>query len=136
MLVVARVLHLPHTRTDHRIDWPGAVALIVGLVPLLTVAEQGRDWGWDSGRALLCYVVGAVGLVAFVLAERAYKDEALLPLRLFRNRTFAVGSVSQHHPRHGDVRRPADGPAVPADRARLVAHRGRPADDPVRRSAS
>src|SRR3954462_15010914 len=62
MIVVARVLHLPHTRTDHRIDWPGAVALIVGLVPLLTVAEQGRDWGWGSGRALLCYVVGAIGI--------------------------------------------------------------------------
>ncbi|GAA3344647.1 MDR family MFS transporter [Amorphoplanes nipponensis] len=94
MLVVARVLHLPHTRTDHRIDWPGAVALIVGLVPLLTVAEQGRTWGWDSPRALGCYAVGLIGIVGFVLAERAYKDEALLPLRLFRNRTVAVGSIS------------------------------------------
>ena len=94
MIVVARVLHLPHTRTDHRIDWPGAVALIVGLVPLLTVAEQGRTWGWDSPRALGCYAVGLLGIVGFILAERAYKDEALLPLRLFRNRTIAVGSIS------------------------------------------
>ncbi|WP_433725705.1 MDR family MFS transporter [Actinoplanes sp. CA-051413] len=94
MLVVARVLHLPHTRTDHRIDWPGAVALIVGLVPLLTVAEQGRSWGWDSPRALGCYAIGLIGIVGFILAERAYKDEALLPLRLFRNRTVAVGSIS------------------------------------------
>jgi EmrB/QacA subfamily drug resistance transporter len=94
MIVVARVLHLPHQRTDHRIDWPGAVALIVGLVPLLTVAEQGRDWGWDSPWAFFCYAVGAIGLVAFILAERAYKDEALLPLRLFSNRTVAVGSIS------------------------------------------
>jgi EmrB/QacA subfamily drug resistance transporter len=94
MVVVAKVLHLPHHRTDHRIDWPGAVALIVGLVPLLTVAEQGRTWGWDSGRSIACYAIGAIGLVAFVLAERAYKDEALLPLRLFGNRTVAVGSIS------------------------------------------
>jgi EmrB/QacA subfamily drug resistance transporter len=94
MVVVARVLHLPHQRTDHRIDWPGAVSLIVGLVPLLTVAEQGRTWGWGSGRALLCYAIGLIGIVAFILAERAYKDEALLPLRLFRNRTVAVGSIS------------------------------------------
>ena len=94
MAVVARVLHLPHTRTDHRIDWPGAVALIVGLVPLLTVAEQGRDWGWDSPRAFLCYIVGALGIIAFILAERAYGDEALLPLRLFKNKTVAVGSIS------------------------------------------
>ncbi len=94
MIVVARVLHLPHTRTNHRIDWPGAVALIVGLVPLLTVAEQGRSWGWDSPRALGCYLIGLFGIVGFILAERAYKDEALLPLRLFRNRTVAVGSIS------------------------------------------
>jgi EmrB/QacA subfamily drug resistance transporter len=93
-VVVSRVLHLPHTRRDHRIDWPGAVALIVCLVPLLIVAEQGRTWGWDSGRALLCYGIGVVGLIAFILAERAYKDDALIPLRMFTNRSFAIGSVS------------------------------------------
>ncbi|GAA2630588.1 MDR family MFS transporter [Paractinoplanes durhamensis] len=94
MAVVARVLHLPHHRTDHRIDWPGALSLIVGLVPLLTVAEQGRDWGWGSGRAIACFAVGVIGIVAFIFAERAYGDEALLPLRLFRNRTVAVGAAS------------------------------------------
>jgi EmrB/QacA subfamily drug resistance transporter len=94
MIVVARVLHLPHHRTDHRIDWPGALSLILGLVPLLTVAEQGRAWGWDSPRSLACYAIGAIGLVAFIFAERAYKDEALLPLRLLANRTIAVGATS------------------------------------------
>ncbi|MDI6101991.1 MDR family MFS transporter [Actinoplanes sp. NEAU-A12] len=91
MAVVARVLHLPHQRVDHRIDWPGALTLVLGLVPLLTVAEQGRDWGWSSGRSIACYVIGVVGLIGFVLAERAYKDEALLPLALLGKRTVAVG---------------------------------------------
>ncbi|WP_229073035.1 MDR family MFS transporter [Actinoplanes sp. DH11] len=94
MAVVARVLHLPHQRVDHRIDWPGALMLIVGLVPLLTVAEQGRDWGWGSGGSIACYVIGGLGVIGFVLAERAYKDEALLPLRLFGIRTVAVGAAS------------------------------------------
>ncbi|MDT5027880.1 MAG: hypothetical protein QOE61_4306 [Micromonosporaceae bacterium] len=94
MLVITRVLHIPHKRTDHRIDWPGALALIVCLVPLLIVAEQGREWGWGSGRALASYAIGVVGLVAFIVIERYYKEEALLPLRLFRGRTFAVGSIS------------------------------------------
>ncbi|GAA4255435.1 MDR family MFS transporter [Dactylosporangium darangshiense] len=93
-LVVMRVLHIPHRRQDHRIDWPGALTLIVTLVPLLTVAEQGREWGWGSGRSLLCYGIGAVGLVLFLLAEFGYKDDALLPMRLFRGRTFSVASIS------------------------------------------
>jgi EmrB/QacA subfamily drug resistance transporter len=92
--VVLRVLHLPHTRREHRIDWPGALSLVVALVPLLIVAEQGRTWGWTSGGAVACYVIGAVGLVSFVLAERAYGEDAILPLRMFSNRTFSVSSVS------------------------------------------
>jgi MFS family permease len=38
-------------------------------------------------------VVGGAGIVGFVLAERRYGDDALLPLRLFRGRTFGVGSL-------------------------------------------
>jgi EmrB/QacA subfamily drug resistance transporter len=91
--VVMRVLHLPHQRREHRIDWPGALALVTALVPLLIVAEQGRTWGWTSTAALACYAIGAIGLGAFVLAERAYGEDALLPLRLFGNRSFTVAGV-------------------------------------------
>ncbi|GAA4810864.1 hypothetical protein GCM10023200_55830 [Actinomycetospora chlora] len=92
-LVVMRVLNLPHSRREHRIDFPGAIALAVGLVPLLIIAEQGREWGWTSTSAIVCYAVGAVGLVGFYLAERAYGDDALLPLRLFRNGVFSLTSI-------------------------------------------
>lgn len=94
LVVVSRTLHLRHTRLDHRIDYWGAAALSVGLVPLLIVAEQGREWGWGSGTAVLCYLVGVAGLVAFVLVERAMGEEALIPLRLFRNRTVGWASVA------------------------------------------
>jgi EmrB/QacA subfamily drug resistance transporter len=89
MVVISRVLHLPRHHVDHRIDWQGAVALAGGLIPLLVIAEQGRDWGWSSAVAFLCYGLGVVGITLFILAERAAKDEALLPLRLFRNATFS-----------------------------------------------
>jgi EmrB/QacA subfamily drug resistance transporter len=93
LVVVTRVLRIPHARRDHRIDFGGAVALIVGLVPLLIIAEQGRSWGWASAAAFGCYIVGAAGLVAFVWVESRMGDEALIPLRLFRIRNFAVGSA-------------------------------------------
>nr|WP_042190134.1 DHA2 family efflux MFS transporter permease subunit [Kibdelosporangium sp. MJ126-NF4]CEL19114.1 multidrug transporter, MFS superfamily [Kibdelosporangium sp. MJ126-NF4]CTQ95084.1 multidrug transporter, MFS superfamily [Kibdelosporangium sp. MJ126-NF4] len=90
LFVVARVLNVPHERHDHKIDWFGAFTLVIGVVPLLIIAEQGREWGWTSQRAILCYVVGVVGLIAFVLVEAKMKDAALIPLRLFRNSTFSM----------------------------------------------
>ena len=94
LVVVTRTLHLqkPSTagRGKVRIDWWGAAALVVALVPVLTVAEQGRDWGWASGRSVAAYVVGALGLVAFVLAERRMGDAALIPPKLFRIRAAVV----------------------------------------------
>ncbi|MBK6885604.1 MAG: MFS transporter [Tetrasphaera sp.] len=94
LLVVMRTLHLRHTRLDHRIDWWGAAALSVGLVPLLLVAEQGREWGWSSTDAIICYVVGALGVVAFQAIEWRMGEEALLPIRLFTNKTIGIGSIA------------------------------------------
>lgn len=93
LVVVARVLKIPHARREHRIDWLGAVALTVGLVPLLILAEQGQSWGWGSKWAIVCYAVGAFGLVAFWAAERRIGQDALLPLRLFRNGVFRLTSI-------------------------------------------
>src|SRR5882757_8362495 len=84
MLIVAKVLNLPHHPRQARVDWPGALALAVGLVPLLLVAEQGRTWGWTSLPALACFVVALGGLVLFVIVEHRFGDDALLPLRSFR----------------------------------------------------
>lgn len=94
LLVVYRTLHVHHTPRHVRVDWWGAIALVVALVPLLTVAEQGREWGWGSPRSLTAYAVGAVGIVAFVLAERAMGESALIPLRIFRIRAAWVAIAS------------------------------------------
>ena len=93
LIVVAKFLNVPHKRVHHRVDYWGAGALTMALVPLLIVAEQGREWGWGSGRSMLMYVIGAVGVVAFVLIERRMGDEALLPLRLFRRSVFSLSNV-------------------------------------------
>jgi EmrB/QacA subfamily drug resistance transporter len=90
LFVVAKVLNIPHERHDHKIDWWGAVTLVLAVVPLLIIAEQGREWGWASDRALLCYIVGGLGLILFLIVETKMKDAALIPLRLFRNSTFSM----------------------------------------------
>ncbi|MDR6866093.1 EmrB/QacA subfamily drug resistance transporter [Microbacterium resistens] len=95
LAMVIVFLHLPKVakHQNPRIDWWGATAVIVALVPLLLVAEQGRIWGWTSVAAISCYVIGAVGAVAFVLIEIAMKDDAIIPIKLFRSGTFSMATV-------------------------------------------
>jgi EmrB/QacA subfamily drug resistance transporter len=93
LIVIAKVLRLDFTRRERRIDWGGSVMLAVGLVPLLVVAEQGQSWGWASVASFICYFLGAAGLALFVWIEQRMGDDALLPLRLFRSRTFSVASA-------------------------------------------
>ena len=91
--LVVSFLHVPHIAKKHRIDWWGAVTIIIAVVPLLLVAENGRDWGWDSTLSIGMIALGVVGIVAFILAERAAKHEALLPLSLFKSRTFSMSTI-------------------------------------------
>ena len=75
------------------IDYLGTFALVMGLVPILvalTIAENG-DWSNPLVWGLI--VLGAVSLVGFVLIEQR-ATEPIIPLHLFRNRTFSVSMVA------------------------------------------
>ncbi|MES2095044.1 MAG: MDR family MFS transporter [Actinomycetota bacterium] len=95
LAMVLRFLHLPKRSINRRvrIDWWGATTVIIAVAPLLLVAEQGRDWGWGSAGAIACYIVGGVGIVAFIVSERYMGDDALIPLKLFKSSTFSVATV-------------------------------------------
>ncbi|MHA7984507.1 MDR family MFS transporter [Rathayibacter sp. CAU 1779] len=94
LIIVMAFLHVPHHPRDSvRIDWWGATGVIVALVPLLLVAEQGRDWGWASAGSIACYVVGAIGIIGFIIVEMLMKDDALIPLKLFRSSTFSMATI-------------------------------------------
>ncbi|QDZ15738.1 MDR family MFS transporter [Humibacter ginsenosidimutans] len=94
LIIVVLFLHIPrHGHHSVRIDWWGAAGVIVALVPLLLVAEKGQDWGWVSGYSIACYVVGAVGIIGFIIIEMLMKDDALIPLKIFRSATFSMATV-------------------------------------------
>ncbi|MEJ1195474.1 MDR family MFS transporter [Pseudarthrobacter sp. CCNWLW207] len=93
LTVVFLFLHLPAKHVKQKIDYFGAAAITLAIVPLLLVAEQGRSWGWASMNSFLCYGLGVVGIAWFLLAEKRAGDYALIPLRLFRNATFGLSSL-------------------------------------------
>ncbi|ABY24562.1 multidrug resistance protein B [Renibacterium salmoninarum ATCC 33209] len=94
LVVVWMFLHLPKKEgARQKVDYWGAASITLALVPLLIVAEQGREWGWSSGGSFLCYGLGVLGIIAFILAERMAGDSALIPLRFFKIPAFGVSAL-------------------------------------------
>ena len=93
LFMVLRFLHLPRHHRRVRIDWWGATTIILAVVPLLLVAEEGTSWGWTSPLAIACYTVGGLSTIAFILIERRMGDDALIPLHLFKSSTFSMATV-------------------------------------------
>ncbi|MFG2099506.1 MDR family MFS transporter [Micromonospora echinaurantiaca] len=93
ILVCSRVMRLvPFTRREHAIDWLGAGLLVAGVsCLLLALSWGGNEYAWGSGVIIGLLVAGAVLGVLFVLQE-ARVAEPILPLRLFRSRTFALAN--------------------------------------------
>ncbi|MEW1640297.1 MFS transporter [Streptomyces sp. NPDC093801] len=92
LVVIAAVLRIPARPSRHTIDYLGT-ALIAGVATcLVLVASLGGSWGWGSARIVGLAVLGAVLLVAFLFVERR-AAEPVLPLKLFRIRTFSLCSV-------------------------------------------
>ena len=93
LYVVSRNLHLPSRRSDRQIDYLGAALLTTTVVPLLLIAEKGREWGWTSGLTLGLIALTVVSLLSFIPREGRMGEDAVLPLRIFRDRVFSVTVV-------------------------------------------
>ncbi|MCU1593096.1 MAG: transporter [Frankiales bacterium] len=91
--VVQRNLKLPVEKKSHRIDYLGAALLVSSVVPLLLLAEKGREWGWGSATSVGLIALAVLSFVAFVPREAAMGEDAILPLRIFKDKVFSVTSV-------------------------------------------
>lgn len=75
-----------------RIDVPGAILAAAGVLALVHAIVRGNDDGWDSFGVIAELILGALLVVAFVLWQTR-TSAPLVPLRLFRDRSFSVTNV-------------------------------------------
>ncbi|MGR8010769.1 DHA2 family efflux MFS transporter permease subunit [Streptomyces hypolithicus] len=93
LVVIAAVLHIPARSARHTIDYLGTALIASVAVCLVLVASLGgTTWAWGSTQIIALAVLGAVLLVWFVSVERK-AVEPVLPLKLFRIRTFTLVAV-------------------------------------------
>ncbi|HDR8997246.1 disulfide bond formation protein DsbA [Burkholderia vietnamiensis] len=77
----------------HRIDYMGAAFLATALTcVILFTSEGGSLLPWSSPQLWLTLVLGAVAIGGFVYEERL-AAEPIMPLELFRQRTFVLMSL-------------------------------------------
>ncbi|WLQ43316.1 MDR family MFS transporter [Streptomyces laculatispora] len=93
LAVIAAVLHIPVRRTKHTIDYLGTFLIAAVATCLVLVASLGgTTWAWGSAQIVGLAVVSVLLLIAFVYVERR-AAEPVLPLKLFRIRTFSLVAV-------------------------------------------
>ncbi|MFG2596477.1 DHA2 family efflux MFS transporter permease subunit [Streptomyces sp. NPDC048462] len=93
LAVIAAVLHIPVRRTKHTIDYLGTFLIASVATCLVLVASLGgTTWPWGSAQIIGLAVLAVLLLIVFVYVERR-AAEPVLPLKLFRIRTFSLVAV-------------------------------------------
>lgn len=94
LVVVGVVLDLPFHRVSRPVDYLGSALLVGGVSALLLVTVWGgSEYDWGSPTILGLAGAGIVLILLFLAQERR-AEEPLLPLRLFRDRTFTITSAA------------------------------------------
>jgi EmrB/QacA subfamily drug resistance transporter len=93
LLVIAAVLHIPRRAMKHVIDYLGTFLIAAVATCLVLVASLGGStWAWGSPQIIGLAVLGVVLAVWFVSVENR-AAEPVLPMKLFRIRTFTLAAV-------------------------------------------
>ena len=95
LVLLQFTLHLPKPqRAKVSIDYFGIVLLAVGVSTLLIwVSMGGSQFEWNSGTSIMLAVIAAVAIAGFITVEFFVK-EPIVPMSLFRNRTFTLSVVA------------------------------------------
>jgi EmrB/QacA subfamily drug resistance transporter len=94
LYLIGRLLPMVHPK-DARLtlDVAGVITFVGAVVPVLVALTLAETTSWLDPSVVSWFVVGLVFLVAFIVAE-ARANDPMIPLDLFRNRTFAVSAIA------------------------------------------
>ncbi|KZM70526.1 MDR family MFS transporter [Nocardia terpenica] len=93
LVIATRYLSIPSHRPKVRPDYLGMVLMSSATTLLILITDWGgKRYAWDSSTILSMIVALVLVVGAFIMVE-ARAEEPMLPLWLFRNRTFVLTSA-------------------------------------------
>jgi EmrB/QacA subfamily drug resistance transporter len=93
--VIATLFAVRESRDDtveRKVDYPGVVALTIGLAAIVLALIEGNGWGWDSPRIIGLLAGGTVALGAFAAIELRSRVP-MVEFALFRSRQSIGANV-------------------------------------------
>ncbi|MFJ4650286.1 MFS transporter [Nocardia sp. NPDC088792] len=77
-------------REYKRMDLAGAASSTIAIVAIVWAITAAQDRGWNSARTIGLGIAGVLALATFLMVERRVRNP-MVPLGLFRNRSFTAG---------------------------------------------
>lgn len=94
LILLQITLHITRTKRKVHIDYLGIVFLSAAVSLLLIwITNAGRDYDWWSMQTVLM-VGGSLLATALFIVTELRSREPLIPLRMFRNRTFTLSVLA------------------------------------------
>ena len=76
------------------IDVIGLVLLIVWVVSLQLVLDEGKDLDWfSSSKIVTLSIVAAIGFITFIIWEW-YEEHPIVDIKVFRHRGFSISILT------------------------------------------
>lgn len=94
ILSVSLALHLPKTETSDfmanfkRVDWAGAISLILTVFFLLFALDRGGNISWSDHLTIFSLAAFSICFISFALIEMKFASEPFAPKRIIVNRTL------------------------------------------------
>lgn len=77
-----------------KLDWLGFVVLLPSIITLLLVMQWGGTrYAWSSAQVISLIVLSVLLTLAFITIQWFKKEDALIPLRILRQRSVAAGAA-------------------------------------------
>jgi EmrB/QacA subfamily drug resistance transporter len=100
LIITSMHLHIPLHRREHKIDYLGALLMVLGISSLLTAVSiygpenhaTDHSVGWTGSKTIIAFVLAALFTAAFIFQE-SRASEPVLPLRLFKDHTVNLTSI-------------------------------------------
>jgi EmrB/QacA subfamily drug resistance transporter len=95
VVLIITLTRIPETgdgQAPHRLDFSGALTATLGLGALVYGLTLQGSLGWES-RTVIGFVLAGVALLAFFIAIEARSQAPMMPLTLFRSRTFSGANL-------------------------------------------